>query len=147
MGIDDWEVIDAAATKPFGYMPFYPGPGLGGHCVPIDPFYLTWKANVADIRESPSLKIVDIIARRGAVVDYCDPHIPVISKTREYPHLTGKRSVTPDKATIACYDAVVLATDHDVFDYRLVAEAAPVIIDTRNAFGRRGLKTGNVIGA
>jgi UDP-N-acetyl-D-glucosamine dehydrogenase len=201
MGIDVWEVIDAAATKPFGYMPFYPGPGLGGHCVPIDPFYLTWKAreydiatrfielagevnvsmpkyvvrkledalgeklrkslsaakvlvmglaykkNVADIRESPSLKIVDIIARRGAVVDYCDPHIPVISKTREYPHLTGKRSVTPDKATIACYDAVVLATDHDVFDYRLVAEAAPVIIDTRNAFGRRGLKTGNVIGA
>lgn len=201
MGLDIWEVIEAAATKPFGYMPFYPGPGLGGHCIPIDPFYLTWKAreydistrfielagevnvsmpkyvvrkledalderfkkslgaakvlilglaykkNVSDLRESPALKILEIIERRGAAADYCDPHIPVITKTREYPHLTGRRSISSNEATLASYDAIVLSTDHDAFDYALILEYGRLIVDTRNAFGKRGLRGHNVIKA
>ncbi len=192
MGIDIWEVIDAAATKPFGYMPFYPGPGLGGHCIPIDPFYLTWKSreyerttrfielageinlsmpsyvigkleealdkqlsvslsnarvlflglaykkNVADIRESPSFKLMKLLEHRGARADYYDPYVPEIPPTRDNPEFVGRRSVKFDSATLETYQAVVLVTDHDTIDYELVARHARLVIDTRNVFARRG---------
>ena len=192
MGIDVWEVIEAAKTKPFGYMPFYPGPGLGGHCVPIDPFYLTWKArefdqptrfvelageintampahvverlamaldrqrgrglngarvlvigvaykkNIEDTRESPSLRLMDLIAARGAQVDYHDPHVPVIPPTREHPRLAGRTSLALDPDTLAACDAVLIATDHDGIDYALLADTARLVIDTRNVMGRSG---------
>jgi UDP-N-acetyl-D-glucosamine dehydrogenase len=201
MGIDVWEVIDAAATKPFGYMPFYPGPGLGGHCIPIDPFYLTWKAkeyevttrfielageinvsmphyvigkleaaldlqfkksistarilvvglaykkNVADIRESPSLKIIEILEKRGAKVDYHDTHVPVIPPTRRYGELRGRSSVVLDESTVASYDALIISTDHDATDYALIAKCGRLLIDTRNVFTRRGLTGKNIIKA
>jgi UDP-N-acetyl-D-glucosamine dehydrogenase len=108
---------------------------------------LAYKKNVADIRESPSLKIMELIIKRGGVADYCDPHVPVVTKTREYPQLTGKRSIVTNETTIASYDAVVLSTDHDDFDYGLAARAAQLIIDTRNAFARRGFKVHSVIKA
>ncbi|MBV9136096.1 MAG: nucleotide sugar dehydrogenase [Hyphomicrobiales bacterium] len=193
MGIDIWEVIDAAKTKPFGFMPFYPGPGLGGHCIPIDPFYLTWKArefdiatrfielageintrmpahvvgrvvdaldqhlgksltrskillvglaykkNVDDMRESPSLKLIELLEARGGSVDYHDPFIPVISKTREHADLAGRRSVPLDPAIVRGYDAVLIATDHDDVDYSALVEHAKVVIDTRNACARAGV--------
>lgn len=200
MGIDVWEVIDAAKTKPFGFMPFYPGPGLGGHCIPIDPFYLTWKAreydiatrfielagqintrmpyyvvnklaeavdrsgkaftgskvlmlgiaykkNVDDMRESPSLKLIELIEARGAHVDYFDPYIPVIPMTREHAELAGRKSVSLDAKTIAGYDAVLIATDHDNVDYKLVVDSAKVVVDTRNACARAGIPEGRVIKA
>jgi UDP-N-acetyl-D-glucosamine dehydrogenase len=200
MGIDVWEVIDAAKTKPFGFMPFYPGPGLGGHCIPIDPFYLTWKAreydiatrfielagqintrmpyyvvnklaeavdrsgkaftgskilmlgiaykkNVDDMRESPSLKLIELIEARGAHVDYFDPYIPVIPMTREHADLAGRRSVQLDAGTLAGYDAVLIATDHDNVDYNLVVDNAQVVVDTRNACARAGIAEGRVIKA
>ena len=186
MGIDVWEVINAAKTKPFGFMPFYPGPGLGGHCIPIDPFYLTWKAreygqhtrfielageintampelvvnrvaealnsqkkpvngskvlllglaykaDVDDMRESPTFILLDILEKRGAKVAYYDPHIPVIRPTREHGHWTGTKSVTWDQATIASYDAVLISTAHKGVDYQQVADWSNCIIDTRNA--------------
>jgi UDP-N-acetyl-D-glucosamine dehydrogenase len=193
MGIDVWEVIDAAKTKPFGFMPFYPGPGLGGHCIPIDPFYLTWKAreydittrfielagqinsrmpyivvnklvesldrhssrslngshvlilgiaykkNIDDMRESPALKLIELIEKRGAEVSYYDPFIPVIPPTREHADLTGRRSTGFDAATIAGFDAVLIATDHDDVDYAFLAQHARLIVDTRNACARAGL--------
>jgi UDP-N-acetyl-D-glucosamine dehydrogenase len=201
MGIDIWEVIEAAASKPFGYMPFYPGPGLGGHCVPIDPFYLTWKSrelqlstrfielageinvsmpryvveqiavalndkhatslsrarvliiglsykkNVGDIRESPSLKLIELLEQRHAKVDYHDPLVPSIPPIRAYPHLKGRHSVTISGDTIAGYDAVLVATDHDVVDYTLLAEHARLIVDTRNIMARRGLSSEKVVKA
>jgi UDP-N-acetyl-D-glucosamine dehydrogenase len=201
MGIDIWEVIEAAKTKPFGFMPFYPGPGLGGHCIPIDPFYLTWKAreydiatrfielageintrmpyyvinrlaealdqrlgkgfagahilllglaykkNVDDLRESPSLKLIDLIEARGATVDYHDPFIPVIPSTRAHPTLAGRRSVPLDEATIGTYDAVLIATDHDGLDYRLIAKTARVTVDTRNACARAGVTADQIVKA
>jgi UDP-N-acetyl-D-glucosamine dehydrogenase len=201
MGIDIWEVIDAAKTKPFGFMPFYPGPGLGGHCVPIDPFYLTWKAreynlttqfvelaglintrmpyvvvdvlakalderlgrglngarililgaaykkNVTDTRESPSLKLIDIIEERGAAADYHDPHIPVIPVTRDHARLAGRRSVPLTAETIAGYDAVLIATDHDAVDYGLVVRGARLVVDTRNACARANLNSKTVVKA
>ena len=175
MGIDIWEVIEAAKTKPFGFMPFYPGPGLGGHCIPIDPFYLTWKAreyeiatrfielageintdmprhvvrataealdrhfgrglngaailvlgvaykrDVEDTRESASLRLIDLLEERGARVDYHDPHVPVLPKTREHPHLAGRASRLLDDHGIASYDAVLVATDHGGVDYARIA--------------------------
>ena len=193
MGIDIWEVIEAAKSKPFGFMPFYPGPGLGGHCIPIDPFYLTWKAreheiatrfielagevntrmpyvvldrlveavdrlggrsfsnakilvlgiaykkNVDDIRESPSLKLIDLIERRGAFATYHDPYVDTIPVTREHPTLSGRRSSPLTAETVADADAVLIATDHDGIDYRLVVEHASIVIDTRNACHRAGL--------
>jgi UDP-N-acetyl-D-glucosamine dehydrogenase len=199
MGLDVWQVIDAAKTKPFGYMPFYPGPGLGGHCIPIDPYYLAWKSrefevptrfielageinthmpfyvlrrleealdrtagialgssrilliglaykkNVADIRESPSLKLVELLERRGATVSYHDPHVPTVPLTREHPDLGGRESVPLDAARIAGQDAVLVATDHDDVDYRLIAERARLIVDTRNVFARLGLQGGNIV--
>ena len=186
MGIDVWEVINAAKTKPFGFMPFYPGPGLGGHCIPIDPFYLTWKAreygqhtrfielageintampelvvnrvaealnsqkkpvngskvlllglaykaDVDDMRESPTFILLDILEKRGAKVAYYDPHIPVIRPTREHGHWTGTKSVAWDQKTIASYDAVLISTAHKGVDYQQVADWSNCIIDTRNA--------------
>jgi UDP-N-acetyl-D-glucosamine dehydrogenase len=187
MGIDIWDVIDAAKTKPFGYMPFYPGPGLGGHCIPIDPFYLTWKArefdvatrfielageintamphyvierlsralderyarglngarllllglaykkNVDDTRESPALRMMELLEQRGAAVDYHDPFVPRIPPTRHYGPVAGRASVALSDEMLRSYDAVVIVTDHDGVDYRLVAEAAKLVVDTRNA--------------
>ncbi|CZT35977.1 nucleotide sugar dehydrogenase [Rhizobium sp. 9140] len=199
MGIDIWEVIDAAKTKPFGYMPFYPGPGLGGHCIPIDPFYLTWKSreydmptrfielageinsampkhivgrlaealdihlgkalsrsrvliiglaykkNVPDIRESPSLKLIELIEERGGSASFHDPHVDEIPRTREYLSLKGRRSVPLSE--LGRFDAVLVATDHDDVDYALIAQQAPLVIDTRNVFARRGIQGGLIVKA
>jgi UDP-N-acetyl-D-glucosamine dehydrogenase len=201
MGIDIWEVIEAAKTKPFGFMPFYPGPGLGGHCIPIDPFYLTWKSreydlptrfielageinvgmplyvvrkldeeldrrfskslsasrilllglsykkNVADIRESPSLKLIELLERRGAKVDVHDPYVPVLPRTREYADLAGRRSVPLSADMLAKYDAVLIATDHDNLDYALIGAHAKLIVDTRNACARRNVSPDRVVKA
>lgn len=198
MGIDIWEVIDAAKTKPFGFMPFYPGPGLGGHCIPIDPFYLTWKAreydittrfielagqinsgmpylvvnrlaelvdtelrkslsasrilviglaykkNIEDTRESPSLKLIELIEQRGAEVAYHDPHVPAVPPTRNYPQLAGRTSVPLTASELAAFDAVLIATDHDDVDYRLLAEHSKLIVDTRNACARHGLRANHI---
>ena len=187
MGIDIWEVIEAARTKPFGFMPFYPGPGLGGHCIPIDPFYLTWKArefevpvrfvelageintampgivveriaetldarfkkglngsrvlvvglaykkNVDDMRESPALRIIELLEKRGAVADYHDPFIPAIKPSRQYQPLAGRRSVPLDPATVGGYDLVLIVTDHDGIDWDALVASARVVVDTRNA--------------
>ena len=201
MGIDIWEVIDAAKTKPFGYMPFYPGPGLGGHCIPIDPFYLTWKSreyelptrfielageinsamprhivdrlaealdvragkalsrshvliiglaykkNVPDIRESPSLKLIELIEARGGRASYHDPHVPKVPSTREYGHLKDRPSADLTREIVSGFDAVLIATDHDAIDYVSIADWAPVIVDTRNAFGRRAITGANIVKA
>ena len=201
MGIDVWEVIDAAKTKPFGFMPFYPGPGLGGHCIPIDPFYLTWKArefgiatrfielagqintsmpvyvvtrlaealdrqgsrglsgakilllgiaykkNVDDMRESPALALIEMLEKRGAEVAYFDPHIPVISKTREHASLAGRRSRALSPEMIGDYDAVLIATDHDSIDYKSLAGHARLVIDTRNACARAGATGEHIVKA
>ncbi len=201
MGVDVWEVIDAAKTKPFGFMPFYPGPGLGGHCIPIDPFYLTWKAreydvatrfielageintrmpyrvvdklaelldskghknlsdakvlvlgiaykkNIDDMRESPSLKLIELIEKRGAHVEFHDPFIPVIPPTREHAELTGRKSASVDKASLAGFDAVLIATDHDDVDYAAIVAGSKLVVDTRNACTRAGIKADNVFKA
>lgn len=201
MGIDIWEVIDAAKTKPFGYMPFYPGPGLGGHCIPIDPFYLTWKAreydvatrfielageintdmpyrvverlaelvdrrlgraftaarilvlglaykkNVEDMRESPALKLIELIEARGASASYHDPHIPAIRPSRRHGALTARPSVALTADTLAGFDAVLIATDHDDVDYGLVVAHAKLVVDTRNACARHGLAGDHVFKA
>ena len=184
MGIDVWEVVKAAATKPFGFQPFYPGPGLGGHCIPIDPFYLTWKArqygvstrfielageintampeyvvnrlaealnakrksikgskvlvlglaykkDVDDIRESPSIELIEILQRRGAAVDYNDPYIPRTPKQRE--HNLGMTSKKLTAAALKSYDCVLIATDHTAYDYDWIVRHAKLIVDTRNA--------------
>ena len=197
MGIDVWEVINAAKTKPFGYMAFYPGPGLGGHCIPIDPFYLTWKAreygqntrfielageintamplyvvnrtaealnarkkplngsrvlvlglaykpNVDDDRESPSYVLLDLLQKRGAEVAYHDPYVPVIKHTREHPQFAGIKSVPWDRATIAAFDAVILATHHETVNYQQLADWADCIVDTRNAMVSAATKPGQV---
>ena len=193
MGIDVWEVIDGAATKPFGYMPFYPGPGLGGHCIPIDPFYLTWKArefelptrfvelageintrmphhvidrlreimdrttgrglngaevllvgvaykkNVSDMRESPSMKLMQLLESAGAKVAYIDPHVPQIPPMREYQQYTERRATDPDALGSGRFDAVLIATDHDAIDYAQLLSLGCPVVDTRNAIARRGL--------
>lgn len=185
MGIDIWEVIEAASTKPFGFTAFYPGPGLGGHCIPIDPFYLTWKAreyeistkfielageintsmpefvvskvyhalnenkkcvkgskililglsykkDIDDLRESPSLKLIELLQDEGATVDYSDDYVTMIPKLRKYEF--KKKSVKLTKQNIAKYDLVLLSTDHTYFDYKLIYDNAKLIVDTRNAF-------------
>ena len=184
MGIDIWEVIEAAKTKPFGFMPFYPGPGLGGHCIPIDPFYLTWKArefgkhtrfielageintsmpdyvvgrliealnsqrkavngskillvglaykaDVDDMRESPTFVLMDKLAALGAEVAYYDPHVPVIGPTREHAQWLGTRSIEWNDG-ITNYDAVVIVTAHTSVDYRQLAGWSNCVVDTRN---------------
>lgn len=197
MDIDVWEVINAAKTKPFGYMAFYPGPGLGGHCIPIDPFYLTWKAreygqatkfielagevntamplhvvnrtaealnsrrkavngsriliiglaykaNVDDMRESPTFVLMDEFKRRGAHVDYHDVHIPVVTPTREHGHWTGTKSVAFDQTTVASYDAVVIATAHSGTDFVSLANWADLVVDTRNAMHEVSVRPGQL---
>jgi UDP-N-acetyl-D-glucosamine dehydrogenase len=198
MDIDIWEVITAASTKPFGYTAFYPGPGLGGHCIPIDPFYLTWKArefevntkfielageintfqphyvvekamevlneyklplngsrvlilgaaykkDIDDMRESPSLKLIDLFTERGAIVDYSDPYIPSLPKTRKYNF--EKVSVDLSPESIKSYNLVVLSTDHTDFDYKMIVHNARAILDTRNAFEKNNLKSPTIFKA
>lgn len=185
MGIDIHEVVRAASTKPFGFVPYYPGPGLGGHCIPIDPFYLTWKAreyglhtrfielagevnssmpdyviskvaaglnqqkkaingskvlvlgiaykkNVDDMRESPSVFLMEKLRDLGAVVDYSDPHIAKFPKMRE--HHFDLTTVNITKETLSQYDCILLATDHDKFDYNLIKSCAKLIVDSRGKF-------------
>lgn len=188
MGIDIHEVIRAAATKPFGFTPYYPGPGLGGHCIPIDPFYLTWKArqyglhtrfielageinsdmpawvvakvadalnergravmgsrilvlgiaykkDVEDMRESPSVALMELLRARGAAVDYSDPHVPVFPRMREHRFELSSVPLTP--SSLASYDVVLLATSHSAFDYDLVRQYANLIVDTRGVYPDR----------
>jgi UDP-N-acetyl-D-glucosamine dehydrogenase len=192
MGVDVWEVIDAAATKPYGFMPFYPGPGVGGHCIPVDPYYLSAKAreydfharfielaatvndsmpyyvvsrtttalgaagktlcgakilvlgvaykkDVADARMSPSLKIIELLEKRGATVTYHDPLIAQVT----LPNPGTITSVPLDAATLAAVDCVILATDHSSIDYQQIVDRAPLIIDTRNRL--RGSASARVI--
>jgi UDP-N-acetyl-D-glucosamine dehydrogenase len=186
MNIDVWEVVDAAATKPFGFASFKPGPGLGGHCIPIDPFYLTWKAreygfytefielagkvnenmpyycrsvvsqalnhgkqkslkgskvlvlgvaykaDISDTRESPALKLMELLRNAGAEVAYHDPHVP---------ELNGDRSVPLEPAS---YDCVTIVTAHSGIDYDRIVDEAELVVDLRNATGRNGAHNGKV---
>ncbi len=196
MGIDIWEVVEAAKTKPFGFQAFYPGPGLGGHCIPIDPFYLTWKAreydfetkfielagvvntympyyvvqrtmealndrgillknarililglaykkDVGDVRESPSLKLIELLLARGAKVEYNDPYIPKTYKTRQYD--LKMDSVPLTKEELAGYDCVIIATNHSSYDFGFIEKNSKLIIDTRNAMAK--LKSDKVVKA
>jgi len=184
MGIQIWEVIEAASTKPFGFMKFTPGPGLGGHCVPVDPFYLTWKArqydvpmrfielageintsmptyvvsrvaealndhskclrgarilllgiaykpDVDDLRESPSLRLIELRRERGAVVSYNDPHIPKLHRTRRYDFDLASQELTAEM--LAAADCVLIVTDHAAYDWTFIVRHAALIVDTRNA--------------
>jgi UDP-N-acetyl-D-glucosamine dehydrogenase len=197
MGIDIWEVIEAAKTKPFGYTAFYPGPGLGGHCIPIDPFYLTWKArefgihtrfielageinegmpqyvvrrvgerlnrqkkalngskilvmglaykaNVDDMRESPTFKLFDLLKVHGAEVSFYDPHIPVITPTREHAQYTGWESIVWEKSVVSSFDLVLISTNHAKYNLKELAEWAPHIVDTRNAMVNITTRPGQV---
>ncbi|NNL22136.1 MAG: nucleotide sugar dehydrogenase [Ignavibacteriaceae bacterium] len=198
MDIDVWEVIEAASTKPFGFTAFYPGPGLGGHCIPIDPFYLTWKArefelntkfielageintyqphyvveksmevlnkfkkalngakililgaaykkDIDDMRESPSLKLIEILREKGAEVEYHDPLVASLPRMRNYNY--DMESVDLSKKKVADYDLVILSTDHSSFDYKLIAENAKIIVDTRNSFESRSINSDNIFKA
>jgi len=193
MGIDIWEVVEAAKTKPFGFQAFYPGPGLGGHCIPIDPFYLTWKAreydfqtkfielageinthmpyyvvqktvdalgetgipikgakililglaykkDVGDVRESPSLKLMELFLARGAKVDYNDPHIPRTHQMRQYDF--RMESVPITEGHLASYDCVVIVTNHSAYDYGFIVRHSKLIVDTRNATA--GIKSNKI---
>ena len=184
MGIDVWEVIGAAKTKPFGFKAFYPGPGLGGHCIPIDPFYLTWKArqygiatrfielageintsmpdyvvhrtmealndkrkslngskilvlglaykkDIDDLRESPSIELIEKLHEKGAKVDYNDPYIPQTHKQRK--HNLGMKSKKLTEKMLAEYDVVLISTDHSDYDYNWIVENSQMVVDTRNA--------------
>ncbi len=197
MGISIHEVIEAAATKPFGFVPYKPGPGLGGHCIPIDPFYLTWKAreygintrfielageinhymphwvvekitdalnerskaikgsrilvlglaykkNIDDTRESPAVEIMDLLQAKGAHIDYSDPHVPVFPRKRDYHFDLQSVTLTPE--SIASYDCLVLATDHDGFDYPQLVQHARLIGDTRGRLGAC-VRQANVVAA
>lgn len=192
MGIDIWEVIEAASTKPFGFHPFYPGPGLGGHCIPVDPFYLSWKAkewdfrtrfielageintnmpyhvlasigsalnrhkksvngakilvlgvaykkDIDDLRESPSLTIIELLQKEGAQVSYNDPYFPFIGKGRKY-DLQMKCAELKD---LGQYDCVVIVTDHSDYDYARIVREAQLVVDTRNA--TRGIESSKIV--
>ena len=185
MGLDIFEIIGAAATKPFGFTPYYPGPGIGGHCIPIDPFYLTWKAreygmhtrfielageinadmpryvvdkitgalndkskslkgarvlalgiaykrDVDDMRESPSVLVMELLRDLGAIVSYSDPNVPRFPKMREHNFDLESLPLTPE--TLGAQDVVVLLTDHTAFDYALIRAHAPLLVDTRGKF-------------
>ncbi len=191
MNIDVWEVVKAASTKPFGFQPFYPGPGLGGHCIPIDPFYLTWRArqfdmstrfielsgeintampdyvvrrvgealntakkplngskilvlglaykkDVDDIRESPSIELIEKLKAAGAKVDYNDPYVKRTPKQREHDLRMQSKPLTVK--SIGSYDCVLIATDHSDYDYPWIVKHAKLVVDTRNATG--GIKNG-----
>ncbi len=184
MGIDVWDVIRAASTKPFGFKPFYPGPGLGGHCIPIDPFYLTWKArqyglptrfielageintnmpnyvvtrtmealnekrkslkgskvlvlglaykkDIDDLRESPSIELIELLCEKGAKVDYNDPYIPKTHKQRKHDLQMKSKKLTAKM--LAGYDVVLISTDHSDYDYKWIVENSQLVVDTRNA--------------
>jgi len=192
MGINIWEVIEAASTKPFGFHPFYPGPGLGGHCIPVDPFYLSWKAkewdfrtrfielageintnmpyhvlasvssalnkqhksvngsrvlvlgvaykrDIDDLRESPSLTIIELLQNDGAQVSYHDPYFPFIGKGRKY----DLQMKCADLNNLAHYDCVVIVTDHSDYDYARIVEQSQLVVDTRNA--TRGLQSPKIV--
>src|SRR5438445_297764 len=192
MGMDIWEVIDAASTKPFGFHPFYPGPGLGGHCIPIDPFYLSWKAkeydfntrfielagevneampshvvssvgsalnaqkkslngskvlvlgvaykrDIADLRESPALTIIELLQKEGAQVSYNDPYFPVVGRGRKY-DLQMKCSSLEN---LGQYDCVLIVTDHSDYDYQRIVKDSKLVVDTRNA--TKGIKSVNIV--
>ena len=187
MGVDVFEVIDAAATKPFGFQAFYPGPGLGGHCIPIDPFYLTWKAreyefstrfielageintgmplyvvqrtmealnergkalkgsrilvmgiaykrDVDDMRESPAIRVIELLQERGAEVAYHDPYVPAVPRMRA--HKVELRSVPFTKEELSRHDAAVIVTDHTSVDYQALVDALPLVVDARRATGK-----------
>lgn len=195
MDIDVWEVIEAARTKPFGFQAFYPGPGLGGHCIPIDPFYLAWKAkefdihthfielageinntmpyyviervmkalsalalsikgakilvigvaykpDVDDMRESPALKVIELLIREEAEVAYFDPYIPSLPKTRKYE--LNLQSICLEEIEENEYDAAVIITDHSNIDYPMVLKKAKIVIDTRNALKQEGIKSDKI---
>jgi len=196
MGINVWEVIATASTKPFGFMPFYPGPGLGGHCIPIDPFYLTWKAreydfhtrfielageinafmpyyvvsrvidalnakgrgikgakiliiglaykkDVDDVRESPSLKLIELLTEKDARVDYNDPYVPKTHRMRNYD--LRMRSVPITGNTLRKYDCVVISTNHTAYDYEFIVRHSRLVVDTRNATA--GIRSSRIIKA
>lgn len=185
MGIDIHEVIRAAATKPFGFVPYYPGPGLGGHCIPIDPYYLTWKAreygihtrfielagevnssmpewvvnkvaqalnersrsikgsrililgiaykkNVDDMRESPSVELMHLLTGKGALIEYADPHVPVFPRMRNY-HF-DMHSIELNAKSLSGFECVIVATNHDAFDYELIKKHSALIVDTRGVY-------------
>lgn len=187
MDIDVWEVIDAAATKPFGFMPFYPGPGVGGHCIRIDPYYLSWKAreygistqfielageintnmpkkivnrlleelslrqhkalagskvllcgiayknDIDDMRESPSLELMGLLQKHGAIVEYADSYIPEIPETREHPEFAGMKTTPWTAENLSTFDAAIIATAHTNVDYEVLVKNIPLTVDTRNA--------------
>ena len=192
MDIDLFEVIEAAKTKPFGFQPFYPGPGLGGHCIPVDPFYLSWKAkefgfqtrlielageinsqmpsfvlqnviealgrqgqeivgarilvlglaykrDVDDLRESPSLAIIDLLQKRGAHVEYNDPYFPTAGSGRKY--ALNMKSTSLDR--VPEFDCVVIVTDHSQYDYERIVREVRLVVDTRNA--TRGIDADNIV--
>ena len=192
MGIDIWEVIEAASTKPFGFHPFYPGPGLGGHCIPIDPFYLSWKAkeydfhtrfielagevnlsmpyhvvastaaalnrekktlngakvlvlgvaykkDIDDLRESPSLTVIELLQKEGAEVSYNDPYFAFVGRGRKY---DLQMSNTPLE-NLQQYDAVMIVTDHSDYDYEKIVRESRLVIDTRNA--TKGINAANIV--
>src|SRR3989338_5437663 len=194
MGIDIWEVIEAAKTKPFGFHAFYPGPGLGGHCIPIDPFYLTWKAreydfstrfielageintnmpyyvvskvmealnskgkslkgskvlvlgvaykkDIDDMRESPSVHLIELLIKKGAVVEYNDPYILRIPKLRG--HNLNMKSV--ELKEISGYDCILIATNHSSYNYKWIVDNSQLVVDTRNATSR--IKSKNIVKA
>jgi UDP-N-acetyl-D-glucosamine dehydrogenase len=192
MGVDIWEVIDAAATKPFGFHPFYPGPGLGGHCIPIDPFYLSWKAkeydfntrfielageineampahvvnsvakglnqhkkpmngsrilmlgmaykkDIDDLRESPSLTVIELLREEGAEVLYNDPYFPTVGRGRHY---NLNMTCTP-LDNLDQYDCVLIMTDHSDYDYQSIVKCSKLLVDTRNA--TKGIYSENIV--
>src|ERR1035441_4275596 len=192
MGVDIWEVIDAAATKPFGFHPFYPGPGLGGHCIPIDPFYLSWKAkqydfntrfielagevneampahvvhyiaqglnqhkkamngsrilmlgmaykkDIDDLRESPSLTVIELLREQGAEVLYNDPYFPTVGRGRHY---NLNMTCTP-LTDLEQYDCVLIMTDHSEYDYSEIVRQSQLVVDTRNA--TKGIQSANIV--
>ncbi len=192
MGIDIWEVIEAASTKPFGFHPFYPGPGLGGHCIPVDPFYLSWKAkewdfrtrfielageintnmpyhvlasvsgalnshkksvngsrvlvlgvaykkDIDDLRESPSLTIIELLQKEGAQVSYHDPYFPFIGRGRKY----DLQMKCAELKNLGQYDCVVIVTDHSDYDFQRIVQEAQLVVDTRNA--TRGIDSPKVV--
>ena len=192
MGIDIWEVIEAAKTKPFGFQPFYPGPGLGGHCIPIDPFYLSWKAkefdfqtrfielageintgmpyhsveavadalnqhkkalngakvlvlglsykkDIDDLRESPSLTIIELLQKRGAIVSYNDPYFPTVGRGRKY----DLNMTCAPLDNLEEYDCVMIVTDHSDYDYQRIVREAKLVVDTRNA--TKGIESPKIV--